>query len=461
MKRLDFEPTFKCWREAARAALSAELSPEAISWSDGEATQLFEPMALESKQTRYNVPKRFMEVAERVVCHRSQGRWDLLYKVLWRITHGERHLLEVFSDVDTAALYKMDKEVRRDVHKMRAFVRFRHVVQEEEAWYVAWFEPDHHIIRINAPFFVDRFAQMRWSILSADECAHWDQRHLTFTDGVRREHAPNRDEVEELWRTYYSTIFNPARVKTSAMLAEMPKKYWRNLPEARAIPELLEQAPKRVENMIKASDAKQEAEIGKAVVPAADLDLESLKKAAAGCEACPLYRNATQTVFGEGPLQADIVFVGEQPGDQEDRIGRPFVGPAGAVLDRAMMEAGVVRARCYVTNSVKHFKWELRGKRRLHQTPNARDNEACRPWLEAELRLLKPQYLVCLGSTAANAVFGRPTKVLQNRGKWMESLYSKQTLITVHPSSILRARDPEQQEKAYGDFVNDLRLLVR
>jgi uracil-DNA glycosylase len=194
-------------------------------------------------------------------------------------------------------------------------------------------------------------------------------------------------------------------------------------------------------------------------VPATN-DLARLREAAASCRVCPFSAKATQTVFGEGPPSARVVLIGEQPGDQEDRAGRPFVGPAGAVLDRALADAGVDRALCYVTNAVKHFKWEPRGKRRLHQKPSGRDIEVCRLWFEAELRSILPDLVICLGSTAATAFFRNDVKVLRDRGTWRESPYGGEALITVHPSSILRASlDPALQEKAYADFVADLALI--
>jgi uracil-DNA glycosylase family protein len=197
-----------------------------------------------------------------------------------------------------------------------------------------------------------------------------------------------------------------------------------------------------------------------AEVPATD-DWEMLKKAALGCRGCDLYRRATQTVFGEGERQAKWMLLGEQPGDQEDIAGKPFVGPAGKLLDRALADAGIDRAQCYVTNAVKHFKWEPRGKRRLHQKPDNAEIAACRGWWEAELRLIAPQFLVCLGGTAARAVFGRAVKVMQERGTLLETPWSKQTLVTVHPSALLRLPDPELREQGYAEFVQDLKLTTK
>jgi len=185
--------------------------------------------------------------------------------------------------------------------------------------------------------------------------------------------------------------------------------------------------------------------------------LKSLREAATGCKACPLWETGTQTVFGEGSAKADVVFVGEQPGDREDIEGRPFVGPAGKLFDQALEEAGIDRRQVYVTNVVKHFKWKPQGKRRIHQKPNWREIAACRPWLDAEVAVLKPRVLVCLGATAAQALLGRDFRVSRQRGELVESPLAEKTIATVHPSSILRAEDRDAQ---FEEFVGDLRKIA-
>ena len=189
--------------------------------------------------------------------------------------------------------------------------------------------------------------------------------------------------------------------------------------------------------------------------------LATLRKAAKTCTACHLYKHATQTVFGEGPNGATLMLLGEQPGDQEDLAGKPFVGPAGKILDRALEEAGIDRTQVYVTNTVKHFKWEPRGKRRIHKKPNSREIAACRPWLEAELRVVRPGLLVCMGATAAQAVFGPKFRVTRERGKVLESELASKVVATVHPSSLLRQPDEESREREYKLFVADLRVAVK
>jgi DNA polymerase len=189
--------------------------------------------------------------------------------------------------------------------------------------------------------------------------------------------------------------------------------------------------------------------------------LRALSAAAHECRGCDLYKNATQVVFGEGPKRARVMFVGEQPGDQEDRQGEPFVGPAGALLDKALQDAGIPRAEVYVTNAVKHFKWEPRGKRRIHKKPRVSDIKACRPWLEAELRSVKPVVVVCLGATAAQSVLGSQFKLMQHRGEVHPSALADRVVATIHPSAVLRAPDSEGRREAYEMLVNDLKVVAK
>src|SRR6185437_14910735 len=259
-----------------------------------------------------------------------------------------------------------------------------------------------------------------------DACAHWDGHAVSITPGVAKAEAPTEDRLEETWRRYYASIFNPARLKVKTMQAEMPKKYWRNLPEASMIKPLIAGADHATTEMI-ANAATEPRKAQKRPEPpmkrprAATESIAALREEAAGCRACPLWRNATQTVFGEGPQAAQIMLVGEQPGDKEDLAGKPFVGPAGQMLDRALKEAGINRTKTYVTNAVKHFKFVPRGKIRLHQKPSTPEIKACRSWYERELAVIKPELVVAMGATAAQSVFGKATPINKNRGRLIEA----------------------------------------
>ena len=449
---------FDAWRNAARTLLAADVPPDAVHLRDpDEPPTLFAneealPEATPGVVAK-RVPRDFVEIAEKVACHRDGERWDMLYRILWRLTHGEPHLLDVASDDDVHRLLMMEKAVRRDIHKMHAFVRFRRVETEGTEHFVSWHRPDHRIVRPATPFFARRFPNMHWTILTPDESAHWDLSELTFGPGVPADQAPEADQLEELWKTYYASIFNPARIKLKAMKKEMPVRHWKTLPEAALIPQLLMKAPERVAEMIARQEGSRRS--ARDYLPG-ELNMPNLRDAAASCQGCELYCNATQTVFGEGPLDARMVLVGEQPGDEEDRLGRPFVGPAGQVLDAALEVAGVDRQRVYVTNVVKHFKYEPRGKRRIHQKPDAREQAACKPWLEAELNLIQPRVLVCLGATAAQALVGRDFRIGERRGEVIETDWCPQTIVTYHPSAILRVPNDEQRDSMRSALIADL-----
>jgi uracil-DNA glycosylase family protein len=202
-------------------------------------------------------------------------------------------------------------------------------------------------------------------------------------------------------------------------------------------------------------------EYARPATPPNSSSLSTVREAAKECTACHLYKHATQTVFGEGPKTVSIMLVGEQPGDYEDVAGKPFVGPAGKIMDRALKEAGIDRKRVYVTNAVKHFKWEPRGNRRIHKKPNSREIAACRPWLEAELRLVRPSLVVAMGATAAQTIFGPSFRVTRDRGKVLSSKLAPKVVATVHPSSLLRQPDEESRHREYKNFVADLRVAVK
>ncbi len=467
--------TFDEWRGKARALLGARVAPEDVAWTGAGAPGLFGGDATPvDTGFALSVPRAFVEVARKAVLHVEPERFALLYRVLWRL-QGHRGLMEDAADADVTRLRDLAKAVRRDEHKMHAFVRFKEVKDDDGPRFVAWFEPQHHILRETADFFVRRFTGMRWSIVTPELSAHWDGGQLTFGPGGQRGDVPAEDARDEDWREYYRAMFNPARLKINAMTREMPKHYWKNLPEARDIAGLIASASDRAEGMVEAAPTVPKKRAGAAaarIMPeapspgvtriidrgAAPASIAELNAALPGCRSCALWRPATQVVMGEGKADRPLLaFVGEQPGDQEDLAGRPFVGPAGQLLDRALKEAGIDRAEAWLTNAVKHFKFEPRGKRRIHSRPNAGEVEACRWWVKHELDLVRPALTVALGATAAASLAGYRGPLHAVRGRIIHAREGRPVFVTVHPSFLLRLPDEAAKTGEYARFVGELR----
>ena len=465
--RLANETDLAGFRREARALLARRVPPEQVFWSAGPGhDDLFAGEAAQREDVPeggITVPTGFLELCHTVVLHSEPQRFGLMYRLLWRLVH-EPGLRHDPLDADMLQARQMAQSVQRDIHKMHAFVRFRQVPDGEDALdplHVAWFEPDHHIVEANAPWFRRRFANMRWAILTPERCVEWDRRQLHFRAGARRDEAPPPDAGEALWLTYYQSIFNPARLKLQMMRKEMPRRYWRNLPEAQLIAPLAAAAQERSAHMI-----AQPATVTTRRIPRfpdqpppllAPDGLADLNARLQQCRECPIGASATQAVPGEGPLRPAVMVVGEQPGEQEDLRGRPFVGPAGQLFDRALQQLGVARETVYVTNALRHFKFELRGKRRIHKTPTQQEALACRHWLDEEIALVQPKALVALGATAARALLGRPVAVLSERGEWFERPDGLRVLVTLHPSALLRMEE-SQLPQAFEAFVRDLAM---
>jgi len=456
--RLDGEDDWDGWRDAARRFLAARVEPEKIVWQPGEsADDLFAQGDADlppEPQLELRVPRAFPDLAKSALLHSDPERFALLYRLLWQVTEHPG-LLSDQADPLVRRVELMAKAVRRDIHKMHAFVRFREMEDPGAAStggtrFVAWFEPDHHIVRATAGFFVRRFAQMAWSILTPEVSIHWDGETLTESPGADPSSAPREDALEDMWKAYYGAIFNPARLKIGAMTREMPRKYWKNLPEAQLIAPLIAGAQARESHMV----AQQVAPIERAHT------LTALAEEAQGCRRCPLWKGTNGCVFGEGPGDARLMIVGEQPGDEEDKNHRPFVGPAGGVLDRALGEAGIDRSEVYLTNAVKHFKYTMRGKRRLHQKPDAPEIDACRWWLDQEIGLVRPRATVMLGATAVRGVTGKTATIGKMRGTPLP-ITQGTGVVTWHPSYILRLPEREAADAAYAGLVNDLRLAAQ
>ncbi len=461
-------PARVSWQVGTRAEVDLfGAAPDAMDAIDAPAAPEANGASHRSGAARTNVPVFFVSLCERAALHSDPNRFGLLYGLLWRLVH-EPALRHDPLDADRMQAELMARAVRRDMHKMTAFVRFRPLATETDAeiQHIAWFEPDHHIVEATAPFFARRFAQMRWAILTPDRCVRWNGRALTFGPGANRGDAPPADAAEQLWLIYYASIFNPARLKLKMMQKEMPRKYWKNLPEAVLIQPLTALSAQRSGQMIEqgASEpvhrrpsASTALRIDQRVaVVHAPGTLAALRIATERCRDCPIGAVATQAVPGEGPLHARLMLVGEQPGDHEDLHGRPFVGPAGQLLDRALAQLGWPRETIYLTNAVRHFKFELRGKRRIHKTPAQHEAAACLHWLESEIALVQPGAAIALGGTAARALLGRSVAVMSERGQWFTRADGLRVLVTLHPSALLRM-DAGERDAAFVRWLADLR----
>ena len=447
---------FDDWRVQARHLLANNIGPREIDWQDARSAQA-ELWAAQPPLANIGldltVPPAFLQMARRVAYHRDTQKWSLLYAALWRVGQGEKHLLDLTSDPLVHRLQMMAQAVSRDAHKIKAFVRFRKSEDEQGELYIAWHRPDHLVLPLVASFFKERFSIMRFLIMTPDQSLLWDGKKIHWLDGVVHDTAPRDVELENLWRTYYRSIFNPARIKLNMMKREMPVRHWRTLPETWAMHEMLAEAPQRVEEMVK---RQNEDVTGSAedFLPKVRT-INNMRKAAQSCRGCELYKCAAQAVFGEGASSAKLMLVGEQPGDQEDLAGHPFVGPAGKILDRALAEAGIDRNDVYVTNAVKHFKFRISGKRRQHRSPAVREVVACKPWLTAEIAAVEPDVIVCLGATAARSLMGAGMTLKEGRGKW-QRLGKSEVTATYHPSAVLRGIDHNDREAIYAALVQDL-----
>ena len=432
--------TFDAWRTAARALASNDVPADAIEWQrEGEAPSLFGGSTTLPAARQITVPKAFVPLAKLICSSRASGALDLLYRVLLRC-RNEPQLLGNRADAQVQHLEAWAKNIRRDMHKMKAFVRFRDVTPQgaNRRQFVSWFEPDHRIEELIGSFFTRRFGDMDWVIVTPEVTMRCEVGTLTL-EAVASERLDLSDETEELWRTYYANIFNPARLKIKAMQSEMPKKYWKNLPEADLIPDLIAGAQARV--------AQMQREAPRLPSPQSQRILERLPARAPidevhACTRCPIGAKATQAVMGKGPQDAALMIVGEQPGDREDLTGQPFVGPAGQLFDDIAASAGLMRDGVYVTNAVKHFKYIPRGKRRIHQSPNRSEITACRYWLGQEIAQVQPVLIVAMGATAAQALTGNSAALMARCGRVEQTLEGLPVLITLHPSAILRSDTP-------------------
>ena len=453
--------SFDEWRAAARELIALKVPPAHVAWlAQPDGGDLFSspPEASATDAPMLRLPRQLVELLQAAACFNVHDRWAFLYQVLWRWQLGQHDVISP-TDADGARLHAMVKAVHREEHDMHAYVRFRERGEADGApRFVAWFEPTHEVLPQVARHFARRMGSTSWMIATPAASMLWDGATLHAGPALLRGASEIDDAGEALWLTYYRSIFNPARVNADLLHSHIPARFWKNLPEGAIVPAMVSAAANGERRTAQTASVGQRS--GATMIPITAERAQPARVASTTldqCRRCALWESATQAVPGVGPQTARIMLVGEQPGDQEDLAGLPFVGPAGAVLDQAMQEAGMARDSLYLTNAVKHFKWEPRGKRRLHKTPAQREILACHGWLEEEIQRVKPQVIVALGSTALKSVLqdgaasmapllGTP---VQHAGHWVITVY--------HPSYVLRAADAASRRQAYTVLVDGLR----
>lgn len=450
--------SFEEWRQIARLLLADGMPPHEVQWqaqsNDGDLFGGEQPIKNRDRSVpAMRVSKELLDMLELAACYRADDRWSFLYRVVWRWQGSDRTVISP-ADEDGRRLHAMVKTVRREVHKMNAFLRFRERAAELGApQFVAWFEPLHDVLPRVSRHFAKRMGYASWLIATPEATAVWDG--STLLQGPPSATGPLEvdDEGERLWLAYYRSTFNPARLNVSAMEMHMPVRYWKNMPEGKLIPGLISHAAAGAQRIAQAVEVGSRTGTQVHVTAAAAQPERALLTSLDQCRCCDLWRYATQVVEGVGPQQARVMLVGEQPGDQEDIAGKPFVGPAGQLLDRALRAAGMDRDSLYITNAVKHFKWEPRGKRRLHKTPAQLEIDACMFWLEHEIDLVQPDIIVALGSTALKALL-KTSKVSLTQILGQEISHGAQRIIaTYHPSYVLRVPGDEEKSAAFAEMV--------
>lgn len=453
--------SFDEWRAAARELIARKVPPADVAWhaqTDGGDLFSTAPEATDASAPMLRLPRQLVELLQAAACFNVHDRWAFLYQVLWRWQLGQHDVISP-ADADGARLHAMAKAVRREEHDMHAYVRFRERAESDGApRFVAWFEPTHEVLPQVARHFARRMGSTSWMIATPAASMLWDGTTLHAGPALLRGAADIDDAGEALWLTYYRSIFNPARVNADLLHSHIPARFWKNLPEGAIVPAMVSGAANGERRTGQTASVGQRG--GAAMIPITAERAQPARELPTTldqCRRCELWKSATQAVPGTGPEQARIMLVGEQPGDLEDLAGLPFVGPAGALLEQAMQEAGMARDSIYLTNAVKHFKWEPRGKRRLHKTPAQREILACHGWLDEEIRRVQPQVIVALGGTALKSLLqdgaasmtpllGTP---IEHEGRWLVTVY--------HPSYVLRAPDAASRRQAYKVIVDGLR----
>ncbi len=472
MRTVFIERGFEDWRRQSRQLLQAGIAPHELTWTNGQAgSDLFAAAAGDDGGTPgpprpTRVPRELPALLECASRFRAGDRWALLYRVLWRVAHGDRSAM-LAGDRDGGELQRRIRQVRREAHHMEAFVRFRERPQTEGApRFVAWHEPAHDVLELVTEHFLARLGRVGWLIATPDAAAQSNGVEARLLRPCPPELAAmarsTADDTDELWRAYYSSTFNPARVNAGLARQHMPARFWKHLPEGVLIARLAANA--RLSRPHRSQAAAVAEKVGQQVQVCTEQarPKRPLPSSLETCRNCALWRDATCAVPGEGPKTAGLMLVGEQPGDQEDLAGRPFIGPAGRLLDRQLADAGLRRAEVYVTNAVKHFKWQAGGglpPLRRHRTPDAEEIAACRPWLEQELAQVRPRVVVALGRTALAALLqaSDPTRLrladFLGRPRWHNGRW---VVAAPHPAAILRS-EGTLRERLIGELQTALR----
>lgn len=448
------------FHRALARLLREDVPEDAVHWSFAAGDMTVSRECAPHAAPPLRLPREFTALADLALLHSDEDRFLRLHRFARRLWRDPRHMADVLHP-ERRHLESLARQVRRDMHKMKAFVRFVPVGTasgESPAEYVAWFEPRHHIVQAIADFFVGRFASMRWSILTPLGSLRWDGERLFTGPAASRADAPAADAGQALWLAYYAHIFNPARVKARAMQREMPVYYWKNLPEAALIPQLLAQSAPRTQAMLAHRETGSRSGRGRCAPVAPADPLARLRGEIQACDACECALRATQAVAGEGPGTARWMVVGEQPGDGEDLTGRPFVGPAGELLRSALQEAGIDPGMLYLTNAVKHFRYEMRGKRRVHKTPAQQDRLRCAEWLGKELALIRPAAVLALGRTALESLRGICGTAQD--GQSLRTPEGAPVFVVAHPAALLRAGE-QVGSAGYRRWVGQIGAALR
>ncbi|NRA65639.1 MAG: TIGR03915 family putative DNA repair protein [Pseudobacteriovorax sp.] len=443
---------FDQWRDQARLALSQDLGPETVHWNDlrhSKDMDLFQSSDTQEYNIRskqFHLNRQFIGTLSRLSSYRDPQRWNFLYRLLWRYLHEGAEFLDDPLDGDVRQMHRWSKELGRDSHKCKAFLRFR---KQPEGFYQARYASKHYVLKGLVEYFSTRFAAMDFEIITPWESLRWFAGKAQYTESGEVFDAIDSDDFDDLWLTYYRNTYNPARLNMKATLAEMPKYLWKNMPETELIPEMIATSDQQVDAMLEAA-------------PKFQLDTSSLNsltdvsRAVSECRACLLCDGFGNAVPGRGQKDAAIMIVGEQPGDHEEKAGKPFVGPSGKLLAKILREESLGEESIYLTNTVKHFRHRKEGARRIHMRPSQTSIHACRAFLIAEIQIVRPQVILCLGITSSRALRGVYAQ-LNDAEEILDFGFGEVKVISgPHPAAIMRAAGAKREQLLF-----DLKQRIR